>query len=203
MRKKKTRLLLFSIILGAIFIAGIIVNAASKSHDSVQNRLQIPVIQGEIKETFTPNIPIKIGGMAQTKEINVENKGNTPFFVRVMVFPEITTDSDDLLASNIGKEVILDINTDWIDGKDGFFYYKKTVLPGKMASNVFETVKLSDTLDESYSGANLSIQIKIETVTNSSHQYRKVWWGGDINTVPTDSILNEIDDSLDSLVSKP
>lgn len=202
--KKNKKILFPSILLalGIFLLGGFLVNAASKSNDNVQNHLQIPVIQGEIKETFTPDVPIKMGEKPQVKEVSVENKGNTPFFVRVMVFPEIMTASDNLLASNLGKEVLIDVTSDWLDGNDGYFYYKGSVLPGKTTADLFKTVKLSDSLDDTYEDANFSIQIKIETVTNSSYQYRKLWWNGDIATSPTNNEWKQVDDSLAPLVKK-
>lgn len=202
--KKNKKILFPSILLalGVFLLGGFLVNAASKSNDNVQNHLQIPVIQGEIKETFTPDVPIKMGENPQVKEVSVENKGNTPFFVRVMVFPEIMTASDNLLASNLGKEVLIDVTSDWLDGNDGYFYYKGSVLPGKTTADLFKTVKLSDSLDDTYEDANFSIQIKIETVTNSSYQYRKLWWNGDIATSPTNNEWKQVDDSLAPLVKK-
>ena len=202
--KKNKKILFPSILLalGIFLLGGFLVNAASKSNDNVQNHLQIPVIQGEIKETFTPDVPIKMGEKPQVKEVSVENKGNTPFFVRVMVFPEIMTASDNLLASNLGKEVLIDVTSDWLDGNDGYFYYKGSVLPGKTTADLFKTVKISDSLDDTYEDANFSIQIKIETVTNSSYQYRKLWWNGDIATSPTNNEWKQVDDSLAPLVKK-
>lgn len=202
---KKNRKILFPsilLVIGVIFLGGFLVNASSKSNDNVQNHLQIPVAQGEIKETFTPDIPIKIGGNPQVKEVSVENKGNTPFFVRVMIFPEIMTASDNLLASNLGKEVLIDLTSDWIDGNDGYFYYKGSVLPEKITPNVFKTVKLSDSLDDTYDGADFSMQIKIETITNSGYQYRKLWWNGGTTTPPTDAEWKQVDDNLAPLVKK-
>ncbi|MGX4686990.1 hypothetical protein JNUCC83_08815 [Vagococcus sp. JNUCC 83] len=197
-KKKIGVLLLF----GVLIIGGMIVRGSHKSIDVKDNSLYVPSVHGKINEVFEPNKPIVIGGESQAKEININNDGNTNLFVRVMVFPEIMTDSENLLASNIGKEVLVDLGTDWIDGKDGYYYYKKIVKPGNMSTNLFEKVKLSSDLDDNYIGSHLSMQVKAETITNATYVYRVVWWNGTKTDVPIDNNLRNIDNYLSSLVKK-
>jgi len=185
-----------------ILVGGIITIGTQRTSDIKDNHLTIPVVKGDIKETFTPKEPITIGGTSQQKDVSVVNSGNTDFFIRVLIFPEIMTDTESILTSNIGQEVIVNLSKEWIDGKDGYYYYTKALKPGQTTSSVFTQVRLSDQLDDNYKGAHFSMQIKVETVSNSNYSYRSSWWNEPIDVAPKDGEKKIIDDFLNQLVTK-
>lgn len=204
MKQKKKLLIVISsiVVLFALIAAGILAFAARAS-DSVDNQFSIVNQKGDIKETgFTPDEDITIGEEVD-KEVMIENNGETDFFVRVMVFPEIKTsdgDSSTLLPATIGEEIEIVIGTDWEDGEDGYFYYKGKVVPGDATSHLFTEVGLASGLGATYEGATLDMQIKSETVTASNLQYRKVWWNYSADTAPTETKWKIVDDALSALV---
>ena len=183
--------------------AGVFAYGAAKRNNIVHNHLVLPTVKGEIEETFTPEEPIEIGGEAQTKEIVIKNTGDSSFFVRVMVFPEISTTAGNLLPANLGTEILVDLGSDWEDGEDGYFYYKGKVAKATETPALFTKVALADGLDSAYEGANFSMQVKSETVTASNHQYRKVWWNKAVDTAPTETAWKTVDDVLAPLITTP
>lgn len=176
----------------AIIAFGAISYGSSQSSDLVNNQLEIATLEGNLEENFVPDKDIQIGG-SYAKDVKVTNKGTTNLFVRVMILPKVQSSNGLLLPAAIGKELSIDLNTDWIDGGDGYYYYLDVVKPEIKTSALFTSVTLSNNLDQRYEGASLSVQLKSEAVTPANHEYRKAWWAGD---VPTTSPLLEIDQVL-------
>lgn len=207
--KVSNKIIILAATLLMVSILGIMglnaVYAALTDYDEKTNDLQVANLKGEITEKFTPptkDKPIK-PGEPYPKEVKVINSRNAPFFVRSLVVPEIQSSDGFLLPSEIGKEIIVDLNKDWILGEVGFYYYLKKVPKGKETSPIFTTVTLSGTLpsngEYSYNDASMSISLKSETVTSAGDNYRKAWWQG---KVPTDKNLKLVDDALQVIIKE-
>lgn len=212
--RKKNRYLKIGLALVIVVAASLVtvkVLASQSANSRVDNNLRIANLEGKMNEKdstgkdFVPEQGITIGDSKEyIKDVKVENTGNTSFFVRVMVFPEIklplkdenNEDAPQLLPANIGKEVLLTPNADWIDGQDGYYYYTKKVPKGTSTSSLFKGVRLASGLAESYVNADFTIQIKSETISAANFQYRKAWWDVDPTTPPSDLTQKSIDDKL-------
>lgn len=177
--------------------------AAMKDTDIVANNFKIGNIQTDIQETFEPPTIFE-ADTPYVKEVSVKNTGDVPIFVRVLAHPVITSQKSDgslvLLPSSVeGTHPTLTINynlVDWIDGKDGFFYYKKKINAGETSSLLFSKVQLnSANLTEDYTNSKLSFEIKAEAINTSMYAYRDAWWNGLIGN-------SEVDDLLKVEVSK-
>lgn len=199
---KKNKIKKINVVLSLVFLTAVIglislnyVYAALTDKDQAANDFQIGEVKGTITEKFDPpteDQPIKPGD-TYPKEVKVSNASNLPFFVRVLVTPEIQSIDGMLLASNIGTEITVDLGNDWLLGEDGFYYYLKEVLPGSNTSPLFTTVTIANNLGTDYDGATMSIAIKSETVTSSGDNYRGAWWQG---TLPTNPNLVKVDTAL-------
>ncbi|MEG0664548.1 MAG: TasA family protein [Clostridia bacterium] len=89
----------------------------------------------EVKEEFIqPNELTP--GLSFTKKPWVENTGNLPCFVRVIV----------AFSNNKAEEFCeLNYNTgDWEKNADGYYYYNKILEPGKQTSPLFTTVTIKN-----------------------------------------------------------
>lgn len=205
MKAKKRKWFVFYLAVAAFITTavGIIAYASKDSNNIVNNQLHIADFRGDIEEKdFIEKQGINPGETV-SKDVKIKNNGDTGLFVRVMVFPEIASPSSDpptLLAANIGEEIMITLGTDWVDGKDGFYYYIAKVTAGSSTSSLFTTVEMASNIDISYDDADFDMQIKSETVTASSLQYRKAWWNKEVDTKPTDSNLAEIDSKLAAIV---
>lgn len=195
--KYKWLLVLISTFFLILAIGGIVFSyAALTAKDQVRNDLQVSVLSGKVTENFVPpteDNPIGSGD-SYKKEVSVKNDANTPFFVRVLVIPEIISSEGIMLESNIGKEIIIDLDGNWLRGEDGFYYYLKKVEPNKSTSNIFTNITLSPSLDSVYADASMTISIKSETIIPSL--YCEAWWTGEI---PTEGQLKLVNDTLNSI----
>lgn len=206
--KKNYKLKKINVVLSISFLAiflGIIglnyVYASLTDEDQATNDFQIGDVKGNITEKFDPpkkETPIKPGD-TYTKEVKVSNTSNLPFFVRVLVTPEIQTNEGVLLASEIGKELRINLGNDWLLGEDGYYYYLKEVLHGSDTSQLFTTVTLADNLGKEYENASMSITIKSETVISSGDNYRSAYFEG---STPSTTNLAQIDEVYQKIVAE-
>lgn len=196
--KNKSKVMYILLTIGmvvAFLTTAIHVFGAAKNNDTVNNRLHLPNVTGKIEEDFDAPTTTKIGEQVK-KDVWVKNTGTAPLFVRVMVMPLIKSTEGVVLPLGIGDDLEIDLGSDWVDGGDGFYYYKGKVEPGKKTPSLFTKVTLSDSLEDEYVGADLSIQVKSETVTTQQYEYRKAWWRGE---TPSASPLKEVDELLASM----
>lgn len=186
----------------SILILGIwgakVVYASLISADHVVNDFQVSDLKGTIKEDFVPptnDNPMK-PGMSYPKKVAINNTSTTPFYVRVLVTPEIQSADGTLLTGNIGKEVSIDLGEDWLLGEDRYYYYLGKVGKGQTTSPLFTQVTLADNVDEAYTGAVMQIHVKSETIIAGKKQYREAWWDG---SIPNTGVLQKIDTKLQNL----
>jgi hypothetical protein len=150
------------------------------------------------------------------KRVGAVNQNEKPAFVRLLVMPTfLAADGKTVLPAVFGTHVMLtDINLaawngsawnggDWAEGGDGYYYYLH-VLPGGASTdaddldqNLFNHVKIADTLPIEYQNAQLRIEVKCEAVGIQKWHYRLGWWGH--TPAPTNPTLNNIDVALAAL----
>lgn len=129
-------------------------------------------------------------GSSVSRKLAVENKGDMPMFVRVMVFPTLTTDSN-LVTHLTNPDVIKDLTTaDWKDGGDGYYYYTKKIDAGKTSSNIFSQL----TVPASKQKGKMTFSVKVESTVATGKEYRQAFWG--TKDDPTDTTLKDIDTTL-------
>jgi len=170
--------------------------------DSRNNRVGIMqyIFSQRIQEEFTPPAPgtSLIGGEEVDKKSWVTNNGDIPAFVRVKVFPVLTSKPDPLqpgkllyFEAQFGKQLeFVGLNTtDWMDGGDGWYYYLHVLPPDDGVTQLhrtaplFEKVKL-DTDVVTYASAELTVTLIAETVEprkyvvaeTTKYHYRDAWW---------------------------
>lgn len=87
---------------------------------------------GEVVNTFTPgktgiSIDEKTKGPKKT-EITVKNDGDVPVYVRVMLVATYQNEADQICGQHSDVAVpAFELGTDWLKGKDGFYYYTKPI----------------------------------------------------------------------------
>lgn len=159
-------------------------------------------------ETFSPaaiNITINSNGSANNAialeanttaamPISITNESTSSdgrvgveAYIRVAIIP-IWYHSDGtataLPSNNVKLTLASTGKTDWLYGKDGYYYYKYPVAAGTTTSQLLSKVswRLTGTdLDVQYKDSKLEIQVladSIQSVTNSAENY----WGVQINS---------------------
>lgn len=197
----KLMIILSTLLVGLIGlgILGGYTYASFTDKDSQENNFTVSGLKGAIVEEFTPPGTIS-AGQTYTKKVMIKNDEQAPLFVRVLVQPEMTSsDGQVLLASNIGKEIQLDIGSDWLLGEDGFYYYKKVLNSNETTQSLFTKVKLANNLDTNYQNMKLTINIKSETVSAAGLNFRDAYFHG---TTPSQSNLEIIDSLYNSISTK-
>lgn len=130
---------------------------------SIDNPFSTKKYGGEMVEKFTPEKEWEPGGQV-TKEVQAKNTGDYDLWVRVK-FDEKwereeneidgtvldSSDADNFFPKSAAASVadgssvykhLVGVDSTWVDGKDGYFYYKSTLKPGEMTSTLMDYVTL-------------------------------------------------------------
>lgn len=106
------------------------VYAWSKLSASVTNKINTPTIDVEVIEEFDEQTTVD-WYQPVDKKVQFKNIGTAPIFIRVS-YVELWRNTNNQVLSSIvnGQEIVKKNWTDawkneWIDGNDGWFYYKK------------------------------------------------------------------------------
>lgn len=106
-----------------------------------------------------------IPGDVVSKEVNIENACAHPFYLRVKIVYGI--DSTELSAEDCFK---LNINDEYWENYDGWYYYKGIVNPGEFTPNVFSHVEIvGSKVDNNYIGQVLNLTVKAQAVQSENN----------------------------------
>ena len=131
---------------------------------SIDNPFSTKKYGGETVEKFTPENNWEPGGQV-TKEVQAKNTGDYDLWVRVKFdenwkrdgkliegtnlsstdaakFFPASADSAVVDGSSVYKHLAGVTDGSWIDGKDGYFYYNKTLASGDVTSKLLDYVTL-------------------------------------------------------------
>lgn len=131
------------------------------------------VENGETKLVeFTTEYPNGMPVMPATeasKIVSVENTGSAPAWVRVKI--EKTVEPADAAVTRLDtKYVGLNYDTEnWVDGKDGFWYYQKPLMPGKTTPNLFDKVTFSKDMGNDYMNCKFNIIVSAQAVQSDNN----------------------------------
>lgn len=130
---------------------------------SIDNPFSTKEYGGETVEKFTPENDWEPGGQV-TKEVQAKNTGDYDLWVRVKFDEKWERDSKIIAGTDLSSEDLtkffpssvdagvkggssvykhlVGVDSTWVDGKDGYFYYKSTLKPGEMTSTLMDSVTL-------------------------------------------------------------
>lgn len=173
MRKRWTLILVLA-------LAAAVLAAGTWAYFSAQGRADSVITLGSVRlvlhnETGTGepagDAAVLPGGSA-VQTVFVENTGESAFYTRMKLELETFDGSGAAMQLPAGF-VTLDLNlADWTPGADGYYYYNEAVAPGAATAALFQTVRFSDAMDDSYLGASLRLCLTAEAVqTRNLEQY--------------------------------
>ncbi|ALS01451.1 hypothetical protein ATZ33_08750 [Enterococcus silesiacus] len=111
----------------------------------------------------------------QARVIQVRNKAEVSQFVRLMIHPTLI-DSKGISHVVALNEIAVGLNLiDWIDGKDGYYYYNKKLKEGQTTAALVEKIKVQNNTQ-----GKLTLGIKAEAVTAEDQTYVNAWWQSQI-----------------------
>lgn len=140
MNDKKRKMLLLSLVVMLVLAAGATIAYIHMSTQSIVNSFEPKEVKCNVVESFDG---------AEKKEVKIENTGNIDAFIRaeIVVNWKKVNDEDSSKYDVYGEKPVLGedyvwtlyaADSDWVEGKDGFYYYKKVVAPEETTSNLIE-----------------------------------------------------------------
>jgi len=106
-----------------------------------------------------------IPGDVVSKKITVENDCEHPFYLRVKIVYGI--DSQELTAEDCFK---LNINEEYWEYENGWYYFKGTVSPGQTTPCVFSHVEIvGSKVDNNYIGKTLTLSVIAQAVQSENN----------------------------------
>ena len=127
----------------------------------------------ELKEMAIPEgggdpVPFKdreniMPGMEVSKIVSVENKGESPAYVRIKVDKEIILAGGSTQKPDLSL-LYYDVNTkDWTE-KDGYYYYNAVLEPKAETTPLFTAVTFDKKMDNLYQGCEAHIDVAADAV---------------------------------------
>lgn len=184
----KKKILFFAFLAVCLSIAAYGTTAYFTYEDTATNVITMDNLKIELEELTQPDdgsdpIPFTdvmdvLPGSEVSKIVQVKNLGNQPAWIRVSVDKSLT------LAEGVAGEVDLslvtyDLNTqDWIE-KDGYFYYKEVLYPGKTTKPLFTEVRFAASMGNLYQQSKASLHIvahATQTVHNGNNVLEALGW---------------------------
>lgn len=125
----------------------------SSSFDNLLRTVEPKVI---LSEKFDPTDKW-VPGEQKEKEVKFGNEGNNSCYLRARFIPKLTladgtevTDAD--VLSGFALVYADNFGTNWVDGGDGWFYYKSVLAPGAATPVTLESVKISRNISNDVHG---------------------------------------------------
>ena len=106
-----------------------------------------------------------IPGDIVSKKVSIESDCEHPFYLRVKMVYGVN--SQDLTAEDCFK---LNINEEYWEFYDGWYYYKEVVDPGETTPDVFSHVEIvGSKVDNDYLGKTLTLTVKAQAVQSENN----------------------------------
>lgn len=106
-----------------------------------------------------------VPGDVVSKQVTVESDCTHPFYLRVKMVYGV--DAQELSAADCFK---LNINEEYWELHDGWYYYKYVVNPGETTPCVFSHVEIvGSAVDNRYLGKTLSLSVKAQAVQSENN----------------------------------
>lgn len=106
-----------------------------------------------------------VPGDIVSKKVTIESDCNHPFYLRVKMVYGV--DSQELTAEDCFK---LNINEEYWEFHDGWYYYKGIVEPDQTTPYVFSHVEIvGSKVDNSYLGKTLTLTVKAQAVQSENN----------------------------------
>ncbi len=107
-------------------------------------------------------------GTKVTKIVEVENTGNSPAWVRIIL--DVKALSSDGTTALSADQFELDFDTEhWTKGDDGYWYYNRALEPGETTEPLFTGVTFADSMGDDYQGSKITIGVAAQAVQTANN----------------------------------
>ena len=208
---KKVGIAIATIILTITTVASL---AYLTSKESVKNSFGIGKIEATVVENFDENNAKDLStNKSIEKTVAVSNTGKNPEIVRVIINPQWKGKSNDnnipVSASNQVKlNFRKGFENDWIEGKDGYYYYKHILKPKNnntgssegdesKTSTLLESVSINKNITDEekkeFSNRELVVNVSAEAIQVNYDAIKESW---NINNTMDKDVLNYFDELI-------
>lgn len=181
--------------LGLVFIVAFLSStlylslASFTSSDKVKNKAEVGYIDTSIiekdenDETYDENKQVEEGDTI-TKKVYIKNNTKNDALIRTSITarwlnPANPTDVYQINDSDVKFIFDDDFSENWVQGSDGYYYYKHLLKGMEISKGLLKAVSISDNISSEYDGMELKVDIKTEAVepTKISEKYlfRDMW----------------------------
>lgn len=163
----KKRIMAVSTIVLMVLVLGV-TSAWFLDSEVKANGFKMGTVEVEVLEPgFQDLTGIQTGNY--TKNVKVASRGTKKTYTRVSLFPEWSEPS--LPISNVQLNLNL---VDWVDGGDGYYYYKYYLTKDQETSLLLQSVTFT-TLGPEYNGKTLTIKAVAEGVQITHNGWKDIW----------------------------
>ncbi len=169
--KKRNMILGSTIVLAVLLVAGTMAWFTSNPA-AVENTFKAGTVDIEVNENGFKNVTNVNPGDTHKKEVKVESLGSKDTYVRV----KLTEKWEDLVEGVTTDGVATYVTgDDWVDGGDGYYYYKKIMIGGETTPLIEEVVFDGPKMGNDFQNATFKLEVKAEAVQASHYAFRDEW----------------------------
>jgi len=168
MKKKNMVLLAALALLVGLVAYGTVAYFSGEAH--VTNVITTGTVDIAVVEDWDPQDGKGVmPGQSVKKVVQVENTGTGDAWVRVQVENTVTTAPGEVIT-DVNALLSFDINeTDWVQGADGYYYYKQPLASGAKTNPLFTQVTLSTEMGNDYQGREISVDVSAQAVQSKNN----------------------------------
>ena len=153
-----------------------------------------------ITNTFNPgevDVEVREQTNGNTKEvITLTNTGRSDAFLRASIVTYYVDADENVVGSVPASLGSFNLNTDWVKGSDGYYYYTKPVSPGGLTENLFATSGDKITLTpitQEIDGETVTyyqvVEVFAEAIQSAPEDAVKEAWGAGFKIDPSGDLV--------------
>lgn len=111
-----------------------------------------------------------VPGVEVGKVVYVKNRGTVSFYTRILVETQITP-APGVTAELNPEYVRFEVNKDYWQEKNGFYYYYRELNPGEKTEPLFTSVTLAPEMGNEYMNASAEVHVLAQAVQSKNNGY--------------------------------
>lgn len=130
-------------------------------------RIELQEWADEDGTAFTDAVRV-LPGKEITKIVTARNVGANAAWIRMSVAKRVKL-AEGVTGEPDPAQVSLDLNTaDWVE-KDGWYYYRHLLAPGKTCEPLFTTVRFAEDMDNVWQQSTITIDVELQAVQTANN----------------------------------
>lgn len=172
---KKKAVIVSSVVLALLLVVGGTMAWFTSNPEAIDNKFTAGTVKIRVNENGFKNLENVNPGDTHEKKVTIESLGSKQTYIRVQLTPK-WENADGIISELKEKEpTSYDIGGDWIEGEEGWYYYKD-IMKGGETTPLIEEVKFDGPkMGDKYQGATFTLTIKAEAVQASHEAYKDAW----------------------------